>query len=500
MKLLNKSLKGVVSFIVNDNHQSYLIGLMSFLFILIIVTHFFVRLLLLNVSVIHGDEYAFAYVARGYLQGFYPHDYFFEHKPFGLSLIFYSMFYLLGDSLPVMRMIPIALITSSAVFVYLIMSNSGAFRRDVAIFATALFLVFSMGATGESFASDSECIVNFFMLASIYFVFIRKSIFIGGVLAGFAVSVNYLSGPLVFLLYAYQFLKCINNKDLKSVIVLAFSIVIGFLFHIFPILLKGDIQNYLVGQYRFLSVYNSLNYFRAHDFWILMKIHWGISLMVLVSVVCLTIIRKAQDACFYFFYLIFSVLVAMAPGPYWPHYFILTLPPAVLLIATVLSEFDEKRIYISTLIIAIIYAAPNAYSFAKYGASSILEYYKTGDFDYIQKFSKDFQSNCKLSSKDRVFVYSNKNEHQGLNFSTGTRPATSPGWNQPFDFLGESIYQASWKDTMNSIFDSPISAVIYSSRIEGEKDEYLKLKFNDFSSKNNWSIFESSGLVYGCKL
>lgn len=457
--------------------------------LLIIAYAIVLRILVIPLSAIHGDEYCFATVAQGIVKGFLPYEYLFEHKPLGLYYFFTTFFYIFGDNIYALRLIPIVVSVIASFFIFKI------FERKMprqAIWMSAIYLLLQMADTAETLAADSEIIINMFILGCIYFLQFGNRAIYAGIFAGLSVSVNYLSVPILGLILACYFL--FNNIDsLESKIIffvkLIFSAIATYALFYLPNLLNGNLLDLFQMQKRFILTYTTAPFdfvnepkriafqFYSHRYLLL-------SLLILyISHIKLDIIVKRSDedkdsfkienifriaevnwndfAILIVVLFIGSFISFCSPRQYWPHHFFMMYVPFVFLFASFWG--GAGKLFRFFAVITLLIGSFSLFGgYAKWGLVAWGNVFAKKSPDFVAEASDFISQNSK---SEYLYVYSVKNHHQGLYFLSALRPASIIGlWNQVTHAdIGPKFLGHTSEEEMNSIISKSPTLVIDSS-------------------------------------
>lgn len=230
------------------------------------------RLLMLHVSVIDWDESIYALIGQQWIQGHVPHETVFDHKPIGLYAIFASFFLVFGDTVWAIRLIPIAFVAGTAAL--LARLAQAQFGNDRMLGGVVAGLYGLLTLTNGGLATNTEILINFFVVLSLYLIVrcqldCRTSVQ-GGIAAGaslgMALQVNYLAGILVagvagFYL-AWMALRrpaagFVRRYLQNGVYMFCGFILFTIVAHL-PVLLYGDLSDYFALKLAYLSGYEGV--------------------------------------------------------------------------------------------------------------------------------------------------------------------------------------------------------------------------------------------------
>ena len=237
--------------------------------IAIVATVVVPRLLMLNVSVIDWDESIFALIAQQWTRGHVPDEIVFDHKPIGLYAIFAAFFLVLGDSIQAIRVIPIVFVAATAALLSRLVHLQFGRDRMLAALAAALYGLLTL--TNGGLASNTEILVNLFIVLAMYVIVARgldrstspAAALVAGSSLGMALQINYLSAILVAGVAAFYlaWMKSAgpDTRPVRRYLVNGTFMFCGFLLaavaaHL-PILASGDLPAYFSLRAAYLTGY-----------------------------------------------------------------------------------------------------------------------------------------------------------------------------------------------------------------------------------------------------
>lgn len=481
-------------------------------FLFLIFSSFLFRFTVLPLSTIHGDEYCFATIAQGIIKGFLPYSYMFEHKPFGLYYFFSSFFYLFGDNIYALRIIPIFVLIVSSLFIYNFSSN-----KIISVFLVLLYNLTLIGSTPEGLASDSEIIVNMFVLGSIYFLFFsenRFSYFLACIFMGLSISINYLAIPIVFSLLLCKFLFFRNQSLFVFISGVLIVGLLNFIFYI-PNYFQGDLENVFAMQKAFVDTYRTPIFERIDlkKFFITCLRYYPIFIIVGLSLLVSIASLKNKELTLNFNLInikyfsnklllstliitVFSFISFVGPGQYWPHHFFVVLPSLIFICANFMNSsrfnlvYKIIPLYIFLLLSALIITVPR---FTLWGVEAWQNVINNNQPDKISELAYFLNKNT--LENESFFIYSVQNYHQGLYFLSKRKPLTKiPLWNQiTHPLIGKPFLGHDAIDEFKFILDKKPKFVLIDKNLNIELSKnsedifllsYLKNKYelvnNDF--------------------
>lgn len=238
----------------------------------IIATVVIPRLAMLNVSVIDWDESIYALIGQQWVAGHVPHETVFDHKPIGLYAIFAAFFIAFGDTIQAIRLIPIAFVSATAALLArLVQERTGGDRMPGAVVA-ALYGLLTL--TNGGLATNTEILVNFFVVLSVYFIVFREldrheslpAALAAGASLGMAFQVNYLSGILVAGVAGFYLVWMAAQRPatglarryfLNGAYMLGGFLLVGIAVHV-PVFVYGDLPDYFALKLRYLTDYQGV--------------------------------------------------------------------------------------------------------------------------------------------------------------------------------------------------------------------------------------------------
>jgi hypothetical protein len=169
----------------------------------ILLTVVIPRLMMLHVSVIDWDESIYALIGQQWLAGHVPHETVFDHKPIGLYAIFAAFFAVFGDTIPAIRLIAVVFVAATAWLLARLAQDH--FGRDRALGGVIAGLYGLLTLTNGGLATNTEILINFFIVLAIYVIVTRRldqrtslpAALAAGASLGVALQVNYLAAVLL---------------------------------------------------------------------------------------------------------------------------------------------------------------------------------------------------------------------------------------------------------------------------------------------------------------
>jgi hypothetical protein len=314
------------------------------------------RLPMLFVSVIDWDESAFAIAAREVLHGHLPYITFFDNKPVGSSSLLAVAFGLFGTSVETIRLVGMLAVAATCWGIYLIARRCGG-GRAVSLSAAALYIAFSTRLSGT--ATMTEIMLAPFTAAAVLLL-IRLQALSGrtarlltslaaGLLFGIAVWIKYV--PLAPA--ACVGLACLLEMLVRRRVVRTQAIAVGLAFALgvaAPTLATvlcygraGLLPTFWYANFGYLGHYVGI----ARDHTVrgalteTLLTFWPLA--ILVGLIVLPSVTRAllggerrYPVMIVGAWLFGEAVAAIAPLQFYPHYFLMPLPPLCLLAALVL--------------------------------------------------------------------------------------------------------------------------------------------------------------------
>ena len=242
-------------------------------FAAILLTVVIPRLMMLHVSVIDWDESIYALIGQQWLAGHVPHETVFDHKPIGLYAIFVAFFAVFGDTIPAIRLIAVAFVAATAWLLARLAQDH--FGRDRALGGVIAGLYGLLTLTNGGLATNTEILINFFIVLAIYVIVTRcldqrtslPAALAAGASLGMALQVNYLAGVLLLGVAGFYLAwivptglnpTALRRYLLNGVYMLGGIVLIGLVMHL-PVLLQGDLSDYFGLKLRYLTGYQGVD-------------------------------------------------------------------------------------------------------------------------------------------------------------------------------------------------------------------------------------------------
>lgn len=340
----------------------------------IVLAAVLLRGLTLSLSVIDWDEAVYSLVAREILKGHWPYQTAFDHKPIGIYLHFAAAMAVGGDTPVATRALGLVVVILAALTLRWTLVR---FLNATPLTSLAICLgyVIASGGLGGA-ATNSEHFINFYELLSVAFALhaLRhdlRAMFLSGMCIGVACQINYLSFVLFSgLIVGLVFCVFISNKGARytrigignMVTIILSGAVFSFVLLLLPIVLFSNIAQYFKMQYEFLSAYVPPGSFA--DYLKRMSATAPLFFPVLAMIIFLLVSNfrnigtqarasgrgSLGQPCDYralvalFSCLGFGAIAAICASTYFfPHYFLLLLPPLCLLLAVGLGYAGSAK-------------------------------------------------------------------------------------------------------------------------------------------------------------
>ncbi len=422
LQIIKKTFKASI---INNRKFFLPIALFSFIFIS--------RIFFLYTPTLEFDESYYGIIAQGFLRLILPYQYIFDHKPIFLDYLWTAVLFIFGsNSIFSIRIVSIIFISLGAFFVYRItfLSFKDRFKSLIGAF---IFILLNFNFDG--FASNSELIVNSFILGSIFFYLKyvysnyedTKFLALSLVFEVFALLTNFISAPIIFPLFFLQFFTLVLKKKFREIFFnLIICSAITFLLYL-PLLISSDIFSYLKIQFNFLLTYQSDGANFRNNIKNLFSISYKYLILMLplifYFILNMQLLKKNKFIFASIISLAFSLLAVYISKRFYSHYSLLLIPSiSLFLIYSILSIKNyELRKYISLCVLFlflnnIFYPSFKGIKNAYPSIKNALIY---NDTDPIFSIAKYLARNTKDS--DFIYVYDN---HHLIYYLSNRRPAT----------------------------------------------------------------------------
>ncbi|MBB4313618.1 ArnT family glycosyltransferase [Roseospira marina] len=236
--------------------------------ILILAVVVALRLPAFGLSVIDWDESIYALVARSILEGLWPFQGVFDHKPAALYELFALAFWIGGDRPAVTHAVGLVAVAVTALGMYHILTRPFGLARRGAVTLTLCYVV-AIGGLG-GLASNTEVIVNAYAViwTAAALAGVRRG-YVAPVVTGFAMAAafhtNYLTGVLMvgfavgFLAYSLMRAEAGLAAALRRYTVFGTLALAAFLagsaLILAPIAIYADVGQYWQEQWAYLTRY-----------------------------------------------------------------------------------------------------------------------------------------------------------------------------------------------------------------------------------------------------
>jgi hypothetical protein len=312
------------------------------------------------------DVYAFALVSRDILDGKLPYDGIFDSKPVGLNYIFAAFESIFGPTTLATQLVAPCAAIVAAFFIWrtskaLAKALSSGDERWFPLAMVAVYLALSTKNDGVS--SMSEFVANPFLAAAIDFTLRwrlklmapRSATFLVGLAFGLACQVTYLLVPPFAIVAIVCGIILAYDSDalvakVEVVLTTTLGVAIGFGAVLVPQILWGHIAEYFSLQLRYHEAYREDTDART----IVTNILISAQILIPFAAILVAIatsrdaldFRGRKEASFV------TVLVALIvgttiaiiiPNRFPAHYFLLLLPPLVVLAAVVTLRLPERE-------------------------------------------------------------------------------------------------------------------------------------------------------------
>jgi 4-amino-4-deoxy-L-arabinose transferase-like glycosyltransferase len=230
------------------------------------------RLAMLQVSVIDWDESIYALIGQQWVAGHVPHETVFDHKPIALYGIFASFFIAFGDTIQAIRLIPIVFVAATSLLLARLAQDRVTGDSTLCWIAAALYGLLTLANGG--LATNTEILVNFFVVLSVYLIVTRDldrrtsfpASLAAGASLGLAFQVNYLSGILLvgvagfYLTWLASYRPAtglLRRLSVNGAWILGGFLLVSVLVHV-PVLVYGDLSDYFELKLRYLTGYQGV--------------------------------------------------------------------------------------------------------------------------------------------------------------------------------------------------------------------------------------------------
>lgn len=435
------------------------------------------RVLVLPLSVIDHDESAYFLVSRDFLNGLVPYEGGFDHKPVFLYYSFALAQIFFGQNVIAIRLLAICAVACTSFLIALFLRRASMANSTAAAGAGIVYAIMSPLSGG--LATNTEILLNVYAVAALILLttgkitssFVLRTAVTSGIILGFMVHTNYLSGPLAVALVLAHIATVTSilgaKKGLRTSFWNVAFIAIGFCVSttllLTPIFLWGDIGGYFSDQFNWLKNYrtsHSTRFFLGH---VLPVLHtYSFPLALFVAAVCLSIFSNEDPrngispnrlvARQILIYLIFCFASYIASGQYYPHYFILSLPPLCIGIGLFLLQVPRtetiRRLCVVCLIIVSVLSLVPIRHWYERGFNGWAAWAAGRPPDLPSKIAFDVRE--RLEAHDLIYVYDYQPILYGL---TGTKLPNKYFF--PPDHLRKRHGQDPAKEMANILVQSP---------------------------------------------
>jgi len=391
-------------------------GFLAFLFFWVLI----LRAPTFLVSAVDWDEGLYILIASQWLDGHPPYTTVFEIKPIGIFAIFAAALGVLGDSVTSIRLVTVAAVYLTALFLLLIAKRF--FRSELAgVVAAISYPVLTLGLQGLS--SNTELFFIFFNILGLQFLLVctsdpdldrRKALLYAlaaGLSFGAAVQIKYIVALEILLFVAYYVLARYRSlRHAPAVLaLLALGSVLPSILAILYLWMQGVLDLFLVSNFEANRRYAAMG--TSEEIWNGLKhaaqdwLKW--TWVTLVAFVFLRLrVRQTPNADRILGFLLLWLAVGFAEASltlkFYKHYFLVTMPPLCLLLGHASARFHagmgERRTLIATLVIALGF--PIVRTVEKSYVSWVSTYLKEGDVNVnIARYLKGL-----ITRRDYIYV------------------------------------------------------------------------------------------------
>ena len=326
------------------------------------------------------DTALYSLIGKALFEGIKLENLPFEHKPFGLSLIygFFGKYIKYGHGQNLI--ISIFFNTLFLIFAMLLInSNKFEFQKKNINKIISLFVcLIIFHSPFEKFTGNSETIANVFIISSLFFLFIgtdkidsRLSIFISGILAICAININYLSGPILSLPSLYLIFKSKKIYFFKAFYFYFIGVLIGCLFvFLYFWLTDSNLFTYYSDLSIFAKKYASLETLKTRFRTFIFFTRW---LIIFSPILIYAIFRYRTFDNFISDKRIITLLLwvctaflsILASGRQFEHYFSLVIAPIIIISSLQIMSIKFKKfiiVYSVPILICLSYFILDFYS------------------------------------------------------------------------------------------------------------------------------------------
>ncbi len=320
------------------------------------------RLPLHSIAVLSVDESAYMLVARDLLDGIWPFAGNFDHKPVGIYYHYAAAMAVDGEDPSSIRWLTTIAALVCALTIFWMARALARLRLGVAVTIALAWTFASFGL--EGYSANTEMIIAPYILGWIaaFLAFARvragfaASALLSGALAGIAVQINYLAGPLLGCLYLAALLSAPRER-LKWVLASGTISILVALLHWLPLVIAGTLPDYLTLQVEFLGNYQGT---AERVDWDSVVPPLASQLLPLLLVVFggILLLRPFREQRYISLLgtgaLVGGLGAALASFHLYPHYFYLALPGLFLLAIAALAATagTRQRLFAYALIAA----------------------------------------------------------------------------------------------------------------------------------------------------
>lgn len=327
-------------------------GLFLLTALALLVVSLLVRAIALRPAVINPDESIFALSAREILHGHLPYLTLFDNKPVGSALMIAGMFKLFGVSIPVVRLLGTLCVWASSILLLVLILRSGLGRLQ-AVFAALLYIAFASTMTG--FATLTEILLAPFSLAGV--VLLRETLdlrsaawrlllfALAGLAFGWAILIKIVplvpglavAGAVAFTLLRRRVTRKATACGLLAMFTgaAALPMLIAALVYSHA----GHLGDFLYANFGFAHYYAASNPKLKLVATRLVTVVDSVWPLLVLAAVCILSTafwlrqRRGPEAIvgITFVWLLAELVAAAASRHFYPHYFLIVLPPLILL-------------------------------------------------------------------------------------------------------------------------------------------------------------------------
>jgi hypothetical protein len=408
---------------------------------------------LFPLTVVVTDESDYLLIGREILEGVFPYDGSFEHKPAGLHFLFALAQLIFGHGVHSIRLL--AIIACAITSFCLAVTLMAATRTNLfpAACTAAIYAITSLTMGG--IGTNTEILLNcYFAIALAVFNLARlpdryapwQGSFIGLTL-GLMFHTNYLGGFLIAGFGVSYILTVIVKGNLassvrilvKNIVAISTGLAVAFGLVLGPIMVWGDVSNYFGKQFAFLLSYHGTNVTNIGILVGEIRSYFPLATLYIV-ILCFNVWSFARGSSRNIggnifviqisISLAFGLLAALASGNYYPHYFILLLPGLTLGAGVFLSRMPRRgalraQCAVWLLLLSLSLSVVQSHRLLWEGISAFEAWIAGTPTDFNSKIADDIRKISQINdiSKSTISLYAHKSDSI-IYYLTGAKPLT----------------------------------------------------------------------------